>query len=161
MPTLGDHLKMQTRTLQRVLIGIDGSAESLAAAEWLASLEPVLGSIEVTAVAAYGADAVATLPVYVFTDDFWREWRDSLQKDLDGAWTKPLRDAGFKVSALVVEGTPEEVMLRLAGEQQADLIVVGSRGRGHVRGILLGSVSHALAIHAHCPVVIFPHRHDS
>jgi len=38
----------------------------------------------------------------------------------------------------------------------ADLLVVGSRGRGGFTGLLLGSVSHEVALHAPCPVVIIP-----
>jgi nucleotide-binding universal stress UspA family protein len=39
----------------------------------------------------------------------------------------------------------------------ADLLVVGSRGYGGFRGLLLGSVSQQCAQHAPCPVVIIPH----
>ena len=103
------------------------------------------------AATAYGAGLV--------NDEFWKEWHDEIQRSLDGDWTKPLRDAGVKVSTHVEEGHAEEVLLRLAREQSVDLIVVGSRGRGHLRGMFLGSVSHALALHAPCPVVVLPHHH--
>lgn len=46
----------------------------------------------------------------------------------------------------------------LVGESQgADLLVVGSRGRGGFAGLVLGSVSQQCALHASCPVVIVPH----
>ena len=47
---------------------------------------------------------------------------------------------------------PRELLLQLAGS--AAMVVVGSRGRGKVRSLLLGSVSVALVRHAHCPVVV-------
>ena len=42
----------------------------------------------------------------------------------------------------------------------ADLLVVGSRGRGGFKRMLLGSVSHAVVLHAACPVVVVPSRRD-
>lgn len=52
----------------------------------------------------------------------------------------------------VAEGSPALVLLDAA--TQADLLVVGSRGRGGFKGLLLGSVSQQCANHASCPVVI-------
>ncbi|MCS6775859.1 MAG: universal stress protein [Chloroherpetonaceae bacterium] len=52
------------------------------------------------------------------------------------------------------EGHPAEVLLHYAQEQQADLIVVGSRGLSNFQRLLLGSVSHAVLHHASCPVLV-------
>lgn len=51
-----------------------------------------------------------------------------------------------------VEGAPREVILDEAQRWGADLVVLGSHGRGAVSRFLLGSVSHAIAQHAHCSV---------
>ncbi len=62
--------------------------------------------------------------------------------------------AGIHVTRAVVEGTPAPTLLEAA--EGADLLVVGSRGRGGFTGLLLGSVSQQCALHAPCPLVIVP-----
>jgi nucleotide-binding universal stress UspA family protein len=57
---------------------------------------------------------------------------------------------GFE--ARLVEGDPSESLVAEAGD--ADLIVVGSRGRGGLKSALLGSVSGHVIHHASCPVVV-------
>ena len=54
----------------------------------------------------------------------------------------------------LVEGPAAPAILRVASEEAYDLIVIGSRGLGQIAGMLLGSVSHAVAQRAECPVMI-------
>ncbi len=54
-------------------------------------------------------------------------------------------------------GHPAERLADLADEEGAQLIVVGSRGRGPFRAAFLGSVSNALVGLARCPVIVVPH----
>ena len=44
----------------------------------------------------------------------------------------------------------------LAAARHVDLLVIGSRGHGHLRAAILGSVSHSVSQHAPCPVIILP-----
>lgn len=60
------------------------------------------------------------------------------------------------VEQLVVFGFPADRLADLADEQQAELIVVGSRGRGALKSALLGSVSKDLIGVARCPVLVVP-----
>lgn len=55
-----------------------------------------------------------------------------------------------------VEGSPPEAIIETAEREGAGLLVVGSRGRGHLRSAVLGSVSRELGARARCPVVIVP-----
>lgn len=65
-----------------------------------------------------------------------------------------LASAGLKATAVVLSGNPKEVILEEAKKWDADLIVVGSHGRRGIKRFLLGSVSEAVAMNAHCSVVV-------
>jgi nucleotide-binding universal stress UspA family protein len=65
-----------------------------------------------------------------------------------------LASAGLKATAAVLSGNPKEVILEEAKKWNADLIVVGSHGRRGFKRLLLGSVSEAVAMNAHCSVVV-------
>jgi nucleotide-binding universal stress UspA family protein len=64
------------------------------------------------------------------------------------------RGAALKIEAEVLDGSPKDVILNVAEEWGADLIVVGPHGYGPVKKFLLGSVSQAVASHARCSVEI-------
>ncbi len=65
-----------------------------------------------------------------------------------------LASAGLKATGAVLSGNTKQAILQDAREWAADLIVVGSHGRRGFRRFLLGSVSEAVAMNAHCSVVV-------
>lgn len=62
--------------------------------------------------------------------------------------------AGLNVSVLVWTGDPGQSIVSAAEAEAADLIVVGTHGRGTIGRLLLGSVSEYLVRHAPCPVLV-------
>jgi nucleotide-binding universal stress UspA family protein len=54
----------------------------------------------------------------------------------------------------VLEGPPAEAILRVAEIRKVDLIVMGTRGLGQLKGLLLGSQSQKVLTHAQCPVLL-------
>jgi nucleotide-binding universal stress UspA family protein len=59
-----------------------------------------------------------------------------------------------RVSTLVLEGPPTKRILEEAERWGSDLILIGSHGRGRLARLVLGSVSHAVVLHAHCSVEV-------
>lgn len=64
------------------------------------------------------------------------------------------RAAGAEATFLVWEGEPGEAIVAAAEAERADLIVVGTHGRGAVGRLLIGSVSDYVVRHAHVPVLV-------
>jgi nucleotide-binding universal stress UspA family protein len=67
-----------------------------------------------------------------------------------------LREAGVDAKAILVRGPTVEALLAMAEKQGADLIIVGSHGRGVIAGMLLGSVSQGLIRARRWPVTVVP-----
>jgi nucleotide-binding universal stress UspA family protein len=67
-----------------------------------------------------------------------------------------LRERGIDCTALLVQGSTPETIVREAARLGADLIVVGSHGHGVIRRALLGSVSEHVLHHADRPLLIVP-----
>ena len=82
-----------------------------------------------------------------------RQTQERFEKALEDA-VLLLREAGLSTSAEMGEGQPDKVLVEMAGEWGADAIFVGARGHRFMERILLGSVSSALATHAHCSVEV-------
>ncbi|MER6573312.1 universal stress protein [Streptomyces sp. NPDC001093] len=133
----------------RVVVGVDGSPSSYEALRWAVRYAGLVGAT-VDAVAVwelpglYGWSAPA-----VDMDLDEEETRQRMHKELTDVLGA---DASGSVRSHVVHGNAADVLLRAA--EGAELLVVGSRGRGGFAAALLGSVSQHVSQHASCPVVI-------
>ncbi len=141
--------------MKRIVVGVDGSAGSLAALAWSVD-EALAHDATLVCVVAWEPPVVygsGFAPVPSLPPD--GAYEDAAGTQLDEALQRVLADREPPgIERLVVEGPPGEVLL--SASEGADLLVVGSRGHGTIVGILLGSVSQHCAHHAHCPVVIIP-----
>jgi len=88
-------------------------------------------------------------------DQLVQEQRADAQRHLSAAFQQ-LKQASpeLRITAQLKEGRPKEVILNEAEQWGADLIVIGSRGYGAFRRMVLGSVSLAIATNARCSVEI-------
>jgi len=142
-----------------VVVAVDGSATAERALEWAAryaSLEGrplliahALGTIGMPDWAGLSLDDGATLGVV------YEQLRAEGQQVVDAAVQHVAAAYPDLSTTTVIEHRdPRQLLLDLA--ESASLVVLGSRGRGPVRSLLLGSVTSALAGHAPCPVVVIP-----
>ena len=124
---------------RRVLLATDGSETSAAAARALAERPWPEGS-EFRVVSVEEPWALTS----------------SRERNLEAVSSaeQVLASAGLKATGAVLSGNAKEVILDEAQKWAADLIVVGSHGRRGFRRLLLGSVSEAVAMNAHCSVVV-------
>jgi universal stress protein A len=84
--------------------------------------------------------------------------RQALEKQLQAA-AQRARDAGAaQVTTQLVTGSASTEIVRLAGELQADLIVMGTHGRTGLTHLLIGSVTEKVVRKAPCPVLTIPLR---
>ena len=77
-----------------------------------------------------------------------------LSQELLDKIIQELAEDGVKAEREVLEGPTAEAILRVADVRNAELIILGARGRGSLKGLLLGSVTHKVIQHARCPVLV-------
>jgi len=68
--------------------------------------------------------------------------------------SRQLAGSGRRVETVAVSGRPASAIVTLAEHTHADLVIVGSRGRGPIASMLLGSVAAEVVDHAPCPVLV-------
>lgn len=176
--------------MQRIVVGVDGSAGSRAALAF-ASEEARLRQAELTVVHVYRAsprtgarhdevfdiglavpvgfsrphpppDEAARRATMLRREEEFRRERSVTEADAGPARQlieAMLHDvqaaAAVRTTPLAIaDAHPAEALIDVAAE--ADLLVVGSRGRGGFSGLLLGSVSQQCVTHARCPVIVVP-----
>jgi nucleotide-binding universal stress UspA family protein len=140
----------------KVLLATDGSEEATLAARTAVDIAEKTGS-ELHVVHA------RQVPLYVdespterveATKSIEETLKEAAQRVLD-TQVRQIRDAGGDVLQTYARlGRPDKEIISVAEEIGAGLIVMGSRGLGGVRRILMGSVSDSVVQHAHCPVLV-------
>jgi nucleotide-binding universal stress UspA family protein len=138
---------------QVIVAGVDGSPESVAALRWAGRYSGSTGAALRAVLAWHFPSAVGPAPVGVapepVRDEVEGRMRDDLAAAIESARLGP---AASQVEARVSYGHPAQMLIDES--KDADLLVVGHRGRGAFTSMLVGSVSMHCVTHAHCPVVV-------
>jgi nucleotide-binding universal stress UspA family protein len=149
---------MQNDDAQSIVVGIDGSDGAERALRWAVVHAARVGA-RVVAVEAWSVPKLGTLLDVMESEDV-EDVGTVVLNELERAMARARGAAGIPdsvdIEARAVEGQAVSVLIEQARNAHASLLVVGSRGRGGFAGLLLGSVSAALAHHAPCALVIVP-----
>lgn len=131
----------------RIVVGVDGSPESVLALKWAQTLAQPLNAT-ITAVTAWHMETVFgsyIVPDWDPNDGARQILKDAVEEAFGGNPPE-----GF--NGICVRGRPAQVLMEQS--KSAQMLIVGSRGHGGFAGMLLGSVSAACAEHASCPVLV-------
>ena len=143
--------------MKRIVVGVDGSPGANAALSWAVELATVTGA-QLEVVNAWALSYGWVEGGYLPEIESWAHQAEQAAQDTVEASLAAATPAGPAAAAaasrVFVEGPAAQSLLEQA--KGADLLVVGSRGRGGFAGLLLGSVSRQCVDHATTPVVVVP-----
>jgi nucleotide-binding universal stress UspA family protein len=143
---------VEARPNHRIVVGVDGSHGSIEALRWAQRTAQVMRvGIDATIVWTFESDSgMGMLP------GNWNP-RSDAEKTLASTLTAAFgRVHPADLRSVVVQGNPAKVLLDAS--EDAEMVVVGSRGIGGFAGLLIGSVSANCAAHASCPVAVVHHK---
>jgi nucleotide-binding universal stress UspA family protein len=143
-----------------IVVGVDNSEGGRAALQF-ALEEAKLRGARLRAVHAWQFASIGAPGIEAGSQPMCRVELADVQRSVQASFEATLREAipdhgDIDVEHRIVEGTAAAALVEES--RGADLLVVGSRGLGGFRGLLLGSVGQQVAHHAACPVVIIPRR---
>lgn len=144
---------------KRILVAVDGSKTSLSALDKAIEFQKLVPEVEIFLICVYKHHSLfeASLSIGRPDDmDIPDKVLSEYAKTVVNHAKEHAREKGAtKVRGFVKAGRPSKVIIKFATEKEADLIVVGSKGTHSDKdGMLLGSVSHRVASHAKCPVLV-------
>lgn len=141
----------------KILLASDGSDGALRAAEFVGRLARDRKDLEITVVYVVppAAARAAGARDETYTPDVPLD--AMIEHSAEPVWTSTRRAMGpvdARVATQVAVGDPAEEIARLAEWEGYELVVVGRRGLGSLKELVLGSVSHRLVHAANCPVLV-------
>lgn len=136
--------------IQTILLPVDGSEHSVNAARYAADLAKTTGASIVL------LHCHRAVPLALGEPNF-QNAVDQYAADSDRVldpFRRLLDDAGVDYQDRVVGGRAAEVIAEVAGIEECDLVVMGSKGKSDLEGLFVGSVTHKVLNTAPCPVLV-------
>lgn len=133
-----------------ILVALDGSEQSLLALTYAKQLAETHHAKMVMIHVYPGTSDLRDVPGY---EKLVAQRKNVGQKILDHARSR-LGGVSFEVETDLLEGPAADAILSVAEVRKADLIVLGTRGMGNLKGVIFGSVSTKVMHYAPCPVLV-------
>jgi nucleotide-binding universal stress UspA family protein len=141
-----------------IIVGIDGSGHARDALEWAVN-EAAIRHTPLTVLTVNQTVTGWGVPMsYPGDEELMEKARKAAEEETEVVLEKIAAESRPSVTVKAVTGLPGEALMNAAVD--ADMIVVGSRGAGGFKRLLMGSVSTQVTHHAHCPVVVIPADRD-
>jgi len=136
--------------LSKILVPVDGSGNSQRAAAFAAGVAGAqVTLLQVIVPVEKYLKFFADLPMPQVDEDLRRYAEECLAQA-----AAVFEDAGLPVARDIAYGDPGETIVRYARDHGFDQIIMGTRGMGGLKGLILGSVSHQVIYLARCPVTL-------
>lgn len=139
-------------SVRHIVVAVDGSPNSIAAVTWASSFAQPKSKVDLIGVWEFSPGIFSG--EYFYYPSALDEARERFDDQIADLPTTVRRD-DIDINTSFVEGIPRKQIAAHAAE--ADLLVVGARGRGAIGSALLGSVSTWLLHHCNKPVAVVPH----
>lgn len=139
--------------LNRILVATDFSDHASIAFKYAQALAGAFDAEVILCHVVESPDLISQIPPTgegYFPPNFQEQQKQAAQKECETI----LADSGLaKSRTLIVEGSPFFEIIRAAKQEDADLVIVGTHGRGAIAHALLGSVAEKVVRKAPCPVL--------
>lgn len=145
----------------KVLIATDGSEFSNEAIKKCCRIINKTDNLEIKVISVYERVPLIGTEPFAVSAEYINDMGKAMKKEAEDyakqavkIINKSLTDCSFELTTKVEMGIPEQEILETAREWNADLIAVGSHGRGFWGRTMIGSTSDAIVHNAHCPVLV-------
>ena len=154
---------MKNLTISRILIAIEGSVESMAAATHAITIACIYDAELFTLTVINTQPWFYSSTPYGWADDQTMEKVYTKDRNESQHWVDQIRDNakvnGIRISTKILmvpttSSSTSAAILNYAEQNNIDLIVMGTRGRSEFKKMLLGSTALGVLTYAHCPVMI-------
>jgi nucleotide-binding universal stress UspA family protein len=136
----------------KILVPVDGSDISYRALDSALFLSERLGS-KITAIHVIEKVPTVYIQSQKLLDEILETHKNESQKILDECSSIATKK-GIAINTTLLEGNPASTILEFSQTEKCEVIIIGSRGMGHFKELILGSVSSKVIHHSLCPVLL-------
>ena len=136
----------------KILVPVDGSDISYRALDSALFLSERLGS-KITAIHVIEKVPTVYIQSQKLLDEILETHKNESQKILDECSSIATKK-GIAINTTLLEGNPASTILEFSQTEKYEVIIIGSRGMGHFKELILGSVSSKVIHHSLCPVLL-------